>query len=118
MLQLRLHLPAARSLKDRRRVVRRAVDRVTARFSVSIAEVGDIDHWQSLTLGAAVVSRSAGHAREVIDKVSATVVSSVAAEAVLVRRDVMVTRADTESSRSEFDLSWREKVTDDDDAKE
>ena len=42
-----MHLPGARSLKDKRQVLRRLKDRLRARFNVSVAEIdGDSDLWQ------------------------------------------------------------------------
>lgn len=51
-----LQIPGARSLKDRRRVVKSLKDRLRARLPVSVAEVGDVEAWQVATLGIAVVS--------------------------------------------------------------
>ena len=56
VLRLVFQIPAAASLKDRRRVVKSFKDRVRARFPVSIAEVGDLERYQVATLGVAVVS--------------------------------------------------------------
>ncbi len=36
-----LHLPAARSLKDKRRVLRRLKDRLRARHNIALAETGE-----------------------------------------------------------------------------
>ena len=52
-----IQIPSARSLKDRRSVVRSFKDRVRSRLRVSVAEVGDVESWQVATLGVAVVSR-------------------------------------------------------------
>lgn len=68
-LRIVLQIPSARSLKEKRQVVRRVVDRVRARFNVSIAEVADNDRWQTATLGVAVVSNSRPFVNEVLDKV-------------------------------------------------
>lgn len=65
-----LHLPGARTLKDRRQVVRSFRDRVRARLSASIAEVGDLDRTQVATLGVAVVGRDAAHAHELLSAVT------------------------------------------------
>ncbi len=91
LLRLRLHLPAAHSLKDRRAVVRRAADRVRARFNVSIAEVGDQERWQVATLAVSAVSTERGHVSEVLDKVTAAVASAVAGEALVTGREVVIT---------------------------
>ncbi len=78
-------------------VARRAIDRVRARYPVAIAEVGDTERWQVLTLGAAAVSGSAAHAREVIDKVAGAITSASAGVAVVLDREVTV------ESRGELD---------------
>lgn len=67
--RLSLALGQARSLKDKRQVVRKVVDRVRARFLVAIAEVDDHDLWQKATLGLAAVGNDAGHVRAVLDEV-------------------------------------------------
>ena len=44
---LELHLPGARSLKDKRQVLRRLKDRLRSRYNVSVAESADhADLWQ------------------------------------------------------------------------
>lgn len=61
VLRLELHLPGARSLKDKRRVVRAVTSRVRNKFNVSIAEVADQDVWQRAILGAAQVGNEEPH---------------------------------------------------------
>src|SRR5438132_1297270 len=56
VLRLSFHLPGARSLKDKRQVVRSFRDRVRARLDVSIAEVEHQGLHQRATFGVAVVS--------------------------------------------------------------
>ncbi len=97
LLRLRLHIPEARSLKDRRAVVRRAVDRVRARYKVSVAEVGDLAQWQSATLGVSMVTNDRAYANEVLDKIVSTVASTVAGVALLTHREMdLVTYGDDE----------------------
>lgn len=67
--RLVLALGQSRSLKDKRQVVRKVVDRVRARFLVAIAEVDDHDLWQKATLGLAAVGSEVGHVRSVLDEV-------------------------------------------------
>ena len=64
--RLVLEIPSARSLKDRRRVVRSFKDRVRAKLGVSIAEVGDVERYQLATLAVAVVSADAARCDEVL----------------------------------------------------
>ena len=57
-----LHLPAARSLKDKRSILKSVLRRIRNEFNVSIAEVGHHDSWHSAQIGIATVSTDAGHA--------------------------------------------------------
>jgi len=90
LVRMRLHIPAAHSLKERRMVVRKALDRVRARFPVSAAEVGDTERWQIATLAAVTVSNDRALAREVLDKLTSCVASAVAGQAVILRREVRI----------------------------
>lgn len=67
--QLRFHIPHAQSLKDKRMVARSMLDGARHRFHVAIAEVDTQDAHQLLTIGVAVVSGEASHAREMLDTV-------------------------------------------------
>lgn len=53
---LEIHLPYARSLKDKRRVLRQAQDRLRARSRFSIAEVAHQELWQRARLDAVTVA--------------------------------------------------------------
>lgn len=70
VLKLVFHIPHARSLKDKRAVVRRFRDRVRARFDVSIAEVGAQDLLQRAVFGVAVVSSDAAVCDAMLEKVA------------------------------------------------
>ena len=61
-LQLTLNIPAARSLKDKRRVVKSLLARLHNQHNVTVAEVGENDLWQICRVGAAVVSNRGDHA--------------------------------------------------------
>lgn len=60
--RLTLHLPAASSLKEKRRIARSLIDRIRNRFNMAVAEVDDADRRQRLTLGVCCVSNDRGHA--------------------------------------------------------
>ncbi|MBI5512500.1 MAG: DUF503 domain-containing protein [Deltaproteobacteria bacterium] len=88
VLRLRLHLPNAHSLKDRRALVRRALDRLRSRLPVSAAEVGPSERWQSATLGVVTVSGDRAVVQEALDRATALVASALAGEALVVGRAV------------------------------
>lgn len=68
-LEVEGHLPHARSLKDKRQVLRSVLDTARHRHAVAAAEVGYQDLWQRTLLGFATVSGSASHAHDVLDEV-------------------------------------------------
>jgi uncharacterized protein len=69
ILRVTLSIPGADSLKGKRHVLRKVVDRVKARFNVSIAEVGENDIWQRAVVGVATVGNDRRFVNEVLDKV-------------------------------------------------
>jgi uncharacterized protein YlxP (DUF503 family) len=88
VLRLTFHVPHARSLKDKRRVVQKFRDRVRSRFDVSIAEVGAQDLHQRAVFGVAVVSGDAAVCDAVLEKVAHE--AEGAADAVLTDRSTEI----------------------------
>ena len=70
VMRLVLEIPGARSLKDKRQVVRSFKERVKSRLSVSIAEVDHHDKLQRATFGVAVVSGDSGMCEELLGRVT------------------------------------------------
>jgi uncharacterized protein YlxP (DUF503 family) len=68
VLRLTLYVHGASSLKDKRQVLRKVVDRLRARFNVSVAEVGDHDLWQRAVVGITAVANDKSFVNEVLDK--------------------------------------------------
>ena len=84
VMRLVLEIPGARSLKDKRQVVRSFKERVKSRLGVSIAEVDHHDKLQVATLGVAVVSGDAAVCEELLGHV--TSMASSLRDAVLADR--------------------------------
>lgn len=61
-----LFLGEANSLKEKRRVLKSVIDRIKARFNVSVAEVGEQDIWQRSTIGVSFVSCEQAHVHQVL----------------------------------------------------
>ncbi len=70
VMELQLSMPANRSLKDKRRVLRSVKDRARAGFNVAIAEVADHDKWCSAHLAAVTVAPDRDRAHEVLEGVA------------------------------------------------
>ena len=64
-----LTLPGVKSLKEKRSILKGLIARLHKTFNIACAEVELHDAWQSAALGIAVVSTSAVHAGDVLEKV-------------------------------------------------
>lgn len=78
---LELHLPHARDLKSKRRIVRGLIDRLHARLRVSVAETGHQELHQRAAIGVAVVSADLAELEGMLDQIGR--MADDAAEAVL-----------------------------------
>jgi hypothetical protein len=90
VLRLTLHLPAPGSLKSKRHLVRSAIDRVKARYNVSVAEVGDNDLWQRSVIGVTAVGNDHAFVNESLDKVSDFVASMHGGQIQVTGRDLEI----------------------------
>lgn len=64
-----IHLPENSSLKGKRQVMKRILERVKNRFNVSIAEVDDNDLWQRGKIGFSLVGNDRQFINASLDKV-------------------------------------------------
>ncbi len=69
VLRVRLHVPQAGSLKEKRQVVKSILDRARNRYRVAAAEVEEQDVHRIAVLGFAAVSGSRHHAEEIVQKI-------------------------------------------------
>jgi len=90
VLRLTLHLPDPGSLKSKRHLLRSAIDRVKARFNVSVAEVADNDLWQKSVVGVAAVGNDHGFVNETLDKVAGFVASMHGGQLLVVDREMEI----------------------------
>ncbi len=78
-----LHLPGARSLKDKRRVVKALIERIHRRYRVSIAETGYHDLHQRAQFAVAVVSNGEAELENLLESLRRMVEGE--AEAILLQ---------------------------------
>ena len=69
-LEVDLSFPEAQSLKDKRRILMSLKTRMRQTFNISVAEIGELDLWQSGRLGIVTVSNEQQYANEVLSKVA------------------------------------------------
>jgi uncharacterized protein YlxP (DUF503 family) len=68
-----LHLPASQSLKAKRKVVKGLVDRIHARFRVSVAETGFHDLHQRSQVTVALVAQAEHELDHLLDEIRSLV---------------------------------------------
>ena len=81
VLRFRLEIVGARSLKDKRSVVRSLKERVQNRLKIAIAEVGSLDDVRRATFGVTCVSNEAAVCDQMLANV--TSMASVLPDAIL-----------------------------------
>jgi uncharacterized protein YlxP (DUF503 family) len=82
-LTLELRIEHARSLKDRRQVVRSLKDQLRQGFNVSVAELDEAVTWQSATVGVVAISGSRDYLRgqmEEVERAAARMTRELGAE--------------------------------------
>lgn len=85
-----LFIPAARSLKDKRQVLRSMIQNVRNRYVVSIAEVDHQDLWQRAAIGVSCVSGTASQCRKILQEVEKTVGRAAIDGAEIIDRDLQI----------------------------
>ncbi len=67
--RIHLRIPDIDSLKAKRSIVRKVVERTASRFTVAVAEVAEQDRHRRAVVGFAVVSSDSAHANTMIDHI-------------------------------------------------
>lgn len=69
-LHVELRIRGMRSLKEKRRVVKRIIAEIGAPHPIAVAEVGHQDLWQRADLGISVVSESPGQVDRMLTSIT------------------------------------------------
>jgi uncharacterized protein len=70
LLTLEIYIPDARSLKDKRQVLRSLKDRLRRRFNIAIAELDGQESWQRAVVGVVTISADTRHLEDSLEKVA------------------------------------------------
>ena len=104
-----LRLSAIESLKEKRSIVRRVLERARARHPVSAAEVGDHDRHERAILGFAVASNDEKHAQSVLAAVVREIEGAGLASIERVRTQILHAGAFERAAEDEkATLSWED----------
>lgn len=71
LLTLEIHIPDARSLKDKRQVLRSLKDRLRAHYNVAVAELEHQELWQRSRVGVVSISGDSKHLEESLEAIAA-----------------------------------------------
>ena len=71
LLTLEIHIPDARSLKDKRQVLRSLKDRLRAHYNVAVAELEHQELWQRSRVGVVSISGDARYLEESLEAIAA-----------------------------------------------
>lgn len=80
LLILDLHIPHARSLKDKRMVLNRLRDRVRNRYNAALAELEHQDKWQRARVGVVTLNSQPHIVEELLQRILGEAVGSPEAE--------------------------------------
>ena len=69
LLTLEIYIPDARSLKDKRQVLRSLKERLRGHFNVAVAELDHQDLWQRAVVGVVTVSGDTLHLQQSLQAV-------------------------------------------------
>lgn len=69
VLNVRLVMRSAGTLKDKRRIIKSLKDRIKNNFNVSVAEIGSLDHCQYSKLGIAMVGNDNRYINSVLSNI-------------------------------------------------
>ncbi|MFZ0785656.1 MAG: DUF503 domain-containing protein [Candidatus Acidiferrales bacterium] len=71
LLTLEIHIPDARSLKDKRQVLRSLKDRLRAHHNVAVAELEHQELWQRSRVGVVSISGDSKYLEESLEAIAA-----------------------------------------------
>ncbi|MEW6276292.1 MAG: DUF503 domain-containing protein [Bacillota bacterium] len=88
VLTVELFFDGVTSLKDKRKVLKSILDKVRARFNVSVAEVDRQDAWQFSVIGVAFISNEKSHVYQTLAAVARFIEGVRQAEVINVSTEV------------------------------
>ncbi len=87
---IKLDIPFARSLKDKRMVVKSIISKVGNKFNVSIAESGETDTIKTAVISFACIAANAALADSIMQNVLSYIEANTDAEVILLNRENII----------------------------
>lgn len=87
LIKLRLQIPDAHSLKDKRRQIKSLKDRLSNRFNASVAEIDELDNWQQAVMGVCLISNDRAYLNKQYSLVETLVLEYTDLELINIHRE-------------------------------
>jgi uncharacterized protein YlxP (DUF503 family) len=87
LLRLDVHVPNARTLKDKRSVLNSVKDQLRGRFNISVAEVEANETWQRATIGISTIGERRAYTAKLLREVTDWIRTSRLVELIAVEED-------------------------------
>lgn len=87
LIKLRLRIPHAHSLKDKRRQIKSLKDRLSSRFNLSVAEIDALDSCQQAIMGVCMISNDKTYLEKQFSQVEALVLEYTELELINMTRE-------------------------------
>jgi uncharacterized protein YlxP (DUF503 family) len=87
LIKLKLQIPDAHSLKDKRSQIKSLKDRLSSRFNASVAEIDELDSWQQSVIGVCLISIDKNYLEKQYSLVEALVLEYSGLELINVSRE-------------------------------
>lgn len=87
---IKLDIPFARSLKDKRTVVKSVISRAQNKFNISIAETDETDTIQTAVISFAYIAANAALADSIMQNVLSYIEANTDAEVILLNRENII----------------------------
>jgi len=69
VMKVELYMNDVFSLKEKRQIIKSIIERIKAKFKISVAEVSQNDIWKNAIIGVSVVSNDKTNVESIINKV-------------------------------------------------
>ena len=88
--RIEIFFPEAHSLKDKRQMIKKIVEKARAKFNVSMVEIADSNLWQKGHIGLAVMGINRDHVQSAIENVQEYIESLYTGEVVDTWTEIIV----------------------------
>ncbi|NLJ89327.1 MAG: DUF503 domain-containing protein [Clostridiales bacterium] len=89
IVKVKIYIPFAHSLKEKRTIVKSLCSKIKNNFNVSISEVENQDVHQTIGLGIAIVSNNSKHIDSIIDKIINYIEANTEGEIIEINREIV-----------------------------